>query len=245
MPKSVSFRCRPFVFVSTGSRAGPQRRTHTTLKSRLLTTLAGAALCAGLSMGTASAHNVISVSEAPAGYLFPMKLNVNHGCKTAPVTAARLQIPDGITDAKAVDVDGWKIEYKMRKLDTPIMAHGREVNEVVGEIMWTKLGDPLPADGWASLEFRATIPKEIGRVLHFKNITVCEGGATDPYVDMPEEPLDINDPEFAAKAWAVMTATPNPAPMLVIRQPEKGQYPWEWTPEQAHGESPSQEAMAR
>ena len=219
-----------------------------TLKSRLLTTLAGTALCAGLSMGTAttaSAHNVISVSEAPAGYLFPMQLNVNHGCKGSPVTTARLKIPEGITDAKASDKVGWKIEYKMRTLDTPAMFHGREITEVVDEITWTKMDGSVPADGWANFEFRATIPKEIGRVLHFKNITVCEDGSTDPYVDMPEELLDINDPEFAAKAWAFMTATPHPAPMVVIRQPEKGQYPWEWTPEQARGESPSQEAMAR
>ena len=219
-----------------------------TLKSRLTTSLACAALVAGFSMGvatTASAHNVISVSEAPAGFLFPMKLNVNHGCKTAPVTAARLQMPDGIIDAKASDKEGWTIEYKMKTLETPVKLHGREVTEVIGEIMWTKIGDPVPADGWANFEFRATIPKDVGRVMHFKNITVCEGGATDAYVDMPEQPLDVNDPEFAKKAWAFMTATSGPAPMVVIREPAKGQYPWEWTPEQARGESPSQEAMAR
>ena len=217
-----------------------------TLKSRLMTTLAGAALCAGLSMAatSASAHNVLSVAEAPAGFLFPMKLNVNHGCKAEPFVAARLQIPEGIVDAKAEDKAGWNIEYKMRTLETPVNLHGREVSEVIGEIIWTKIGDPVPADGWASFSFRGTIPKDVGRVLHFKNITVCDG-ATDPYVDLPEAPLDINDPEFTAKAWAFMTATPNPAPMVVIRQPEKGQYPWEWTPEQARGETPSQEAMAR
>jgi uncharacterized protein YcnI len=218
-----------------------------TLKSRLMTTLAGAALCAGISMGaatTAFAHNVINVAEAPAGYLFPMKLNVNHGCKGAPISAARLQIPDSIIDAKAIDKIGWNIEYKMRTLDTPATLHGREVTEVIGEIVWTKIGDPVPADGWASFEFRGTIPEDIGKVLHFKNITVCSDGATDPYVDMPEAELKVDDPEFAAKAWAFMTATPHPAPMVVIRQPSKGQYPWLWTPEQARGEAPSQEAMA-
>ncbi|MDG2320998.1 MAG: DUF1775 domain-containing protein [Rhodospirillaceae bacterium] len=219
-----------------------------TFKSRLLTTLAGVALCAGASMTatTASAHNVLSVSEAPAGQLFPMKLNVNHGCKGAAVSAARLQIPDGIVDAKAADKVGWNVEYKMKDLENPVMLHGREVKEVIGEIVWTKSnGATVPSDGWATFEFRATIPKDIGRVMHFKNITVCEDGATDPYVDLPEVALDVNDPEFAKKAWAFMTATPGPAPMVVIRQPEKGQYPWEWTPEQARGEAPSQEAMAR
>ena len=58
--------------------------------------------------------------------------------------------------------------------------------------------------------------------MHFKNIAICEGGATDSYVDMPEVALDINDPEFAAKAGAFMAATPGPAPMVVIRRAVQG-----------------------
>ncbi len=42
-----------------------------------------------------------------------------------------------------------------------------------------------------------------------------------------------------------MTATPTPAPFLVIRAPEKNQYPWEWTTEQARGNTMQQEAMAK
>lgn len=218
-----------------------------TLKNRLLTTMASAAFGAAVSMTatSASAHNVLNVSEAPAGHLFPMVLNVNHGCKGAPVIAARLQIPDGIIDAKAVDKQGWDIEYKMRELETPINLHGREVKEVIGEIIWKNPTEAVPSDGWASFEFRGTIPRDVGRVMHFKNITVCEGDKTDPYVDLPEQALDTQDPEFAKKAWAFMTATPGPAPMVIIREPEKGQYPWEWTPEQIRGDAPSQEAMAR
>ena len=58
-------------------------------------------------------------------------------------------------------------------------------------------------------------------------------------VALPEEELDINDPEFAEKAWAFMTATRTPAPFLVIRAPDKKQYPWEWTPAQARGPAAS------
>ena len=57
--------------------------------------------------------------------------------------------------------------------------------------------------------------------------------------------LDINDPEFAKKTWEFMTATPAPAPFLVTRAPDKKQYPWEWTTEQARGETSQQEAMAK
>jgi hypothetical protein len=107
---------------------------------------------------------------------------------------------------------------------------------VVDEIIWKDPVRVVPADAWYPFKFRMTLPDEPGRVLHIRNITVCEEG-TDPYVDLPDEDLDINDPEFAAKAWAFMTATATPAPFLVIRAPDKKQYPWEWTAAQARGES--------
>lgn len=125
----------------------------------------------------------------------------------------------------------------MKQLETPVVLHGREVKEVVGEIVWKNPTDTVPSDGWAAFEFRGTIPKDAGRVMHFKNITVCEGGKTDAYVDLPEQALDVNDAEFSKKAWAFMTATSGPAPMVIVRE-SKGQYPWDWTAEQARGDAP-------
>lgn len=201
------------------------------------------AVSLGLS-ASASAHNALDLKEGYAGYSTPMVLSVNHGCKASPVVGLRLQVPDGVTDAKAAFDPAWDIEYKMRKLDTPIMAHGRQVDEVVGEIIWKNPVKVVPADGWYPFKFRMTLPDEPGKIVHIKNITVCEEG-TDPYVDMPEAELDINDPDFAKKTWAFMTATSGPAPFVVVRAPEKKQYPWEWTPEQARGDALQQEAMAK
>ena len=187
----------------------------------------------GLS-GLAAAHNAIDIKEGWAGYSTPMVLSVNHGCKASPVVGLRLKVPAGVVDAKAAYDPFWTIEYKMRKLPEPITMHGRPVNEVVDEIIWKDPVQVVPADAWYPFRFRMTLPNEPGKVLHIRNITVCEEG-TDPYVDLPEQDLDINDPEFAEKAWAFMTATPTPAPFLVIRAPDKKQYPWEWTPAQARG----------
>lgn len=194
---------------------------------------------------SASAHNAIDIKEGMAGYRQPMVLSVNHGCKGSPVVGLRLKVPDGIVEAKAAFDPFWTIEYKMRKLDEPIVLHGRPVTEVPDEIIWKNPVTPVPADAWYPFRFKMTLPNEPGRVMHIRNITVCEEG-TDPYVDLPEEDLDVNDPEFAEKAWAFMTATPTPAPFLVLRAPEKGQNPWEWTPAQARGErQPVPERQAR
>ncbi|MDG2242157.1 MAG: DUF1775 domain-containing protein [Rhodospirillaceae bacterium] len=201
----------------------------------------------GLSLGApapANAHNALDLKEGYAGYSTPMVLSVNHGCKNSPVIGLRIKVPEGVTDAKAAFDPAWDIEYKMRTLETPIMAHGRQVNEVVGEIIWKNPVKVVPANGWYPFKFRMTLPDEPGKIFHVQNITVCEEG-TDPYVDLPEMVLDVNDPEFAKKTWEFMTATATPAPFLVIRAPEKKQYPWEWTPEQARGTATQQEAMAK
>lgn len=201
-----------------------------------------AAIGAAFSTG-ATAHNVLSVNEGQAGYLFPMTINVNHGCKGEPVVGVRLKIPESIVDTKASQKAGWNIEYKMRKLDKPITQHGREITEVIDEIYWKDPAQPLATDGWAAFEFRVRLPDTPGEVLYFKNITVCPKG-TDPYVDLPKEALSIKDPAFPEKAAAFMRATPGPAPLFIVRPKAKNQYPWEWTPEQVRGEG-QQEAKAK
>jgi len=204
--------------------------------SRNLRTPAALLICLGVTVAVpAAAHNAVSIKEGLAGYSTAMALNVNHGCKGSPIVGLRLQVPDGITDAKAAFDPFWTIEYKMRKLDEPIEAHGRMINEVVGEIVWKNPKTPIPADGWYPFQFRMTLPNEPNRVLHVKNITLCEEG-TDPYIDMPAVALNVNDEKFAEKTWAFMTATATPAPFLVIRAADKKQYPWEWTPAQARGD---------
>jgi len=191
-----------------------------------------------LGLGVAApavAHNAVSIKEGQAGYSTAMALNVNHGCKGSPIVGLRLQVPPGITDAKAAFDPFWTIEYKMRKLAEPIEAHGRQVTEVVGEIILKDPQTSIPANGWYPFQFRMTLPNEPNSIVHVKNITLCEEG-TDPYIDMPEVALDVNDDDFAKKTWAFMTATATPAPFIVIRAADKKQYPWEWTPAQARGE---------
>lgn len=184
----------------------------------------------------AKAHNSLNIKEGYAGYSTHMVLSVSHGCHGSPVIGLRIKVPDGITNAKAAFDPAWDIEYKMRTLEEPMMSHGRSINEVVGEIIWKNPLKVVPADAWYPFKFRMTLPDEPGKVFHIQNITVCEEG-TDPYVDLPEVALDIRDPDFAEKTWAFMTATPTPAPFLVIRAPEKKQNAWEWTPAQARGEA--------
>lgn len=207
-------------------------------KKTLITTFVAIILAFG---GSASAHNALDLKEGYAGYFTSMVLNVYHGCGPSRVVGLRIKVPDGITDAMAMFDPAWDIEYKMRTLETPIMAHGHQFTEVVDEIIWKNPVKVIPAVGWYPFKFRMTLPNEPGKVIHIQNITVCEEG-TLAYVDMPEVALDINDPEFTKKAWTFMTATKTPAPFLIIRAPERREHPWDWTPEQVRGESIPKEA---
>ena len=211
------------------------------MKHTLFATVAAAALAVS---GPALAHNALNIKEAYAGYSTAMELNVNHGCKGSPVVGLRLRVPDGVTDAKAAFDPNWTIEYKYEDLETPIMAHGRQITQAVSEIVWKDPVKTLPADGWYPFRFRMTVPDTPNEVMHIRNITVCEEG-TDPYVDLPDQDLSIFDANFAENAWAFMTATSGPAPFVVIRAPAKKQYPWEWTPEQARAGAMEQEAAAQ
>ena len=200
---------------------------------KTLLSLAGTFLVLAHS-ATTRAHNVINIEEAWAGYSTSMELNVNHGCKGSPVVGLRLKVPDGVTDAKAAFDPHWTIEYRYRDLDEPIVRHGREITRAVDEIIWKDPVKILPADAWYPFRFRMTMPDRPDEVLHFRNITVCEEG-TDAYVDLPDEPLSVDDPNWADSVWKFVTATATPAPFVVIRARERKQYHWNWTPEDARG----------
>lgn len=194
---------------------------------------AALAMVLGLSV-VAHAHNAVNPKEAWAGYSTSLELNVNHGCKGSPVVGLRLKIPDGVRDARAAFDPNWVIEYKYRKLEKPFEYHGILITEVVDEITWKDPVKVLPANGWYPFRFRMTIPDRPNEVLHFRNITVCEEG-TEGYVDLPDQELRVDDPNWGDNVWSFMTATATPAPFLVIRSAPKKQYPWEWTTEQARG----------
>ncbi|MBT5433353.1 MAG: DUF1775 domain-containing protein [Rhodospirillaceae bacterium] len=137
-------------------------------KKALFTTAAVLGLCLGTA--PADAHNALDLKEGYAGYSTPMILSVNHGCHGSPVVGFRIKVPQDVHDAKAAFDPAWDIEYKMRKLEDPIMAHGRPVSEVVDEIIWKNPVKVVPANGWYPFKFRMTLPDEPGKVFHVQNI---------------------------------------------------------------------------
>lgn len=123
---------------------------------------AGLAAIAGLS---ASAHVVFNEDEASAGSFHTAQLRVMHGCDGQPTDTVRITIPDGVTRVTPRVVPGWTVSVETRKLETPIVLHGFEVDEVVDTLVWT--GGSFPDFSYEQFEFRAMMPDEPGRRLDF------------------------------------------------------------------------------
>jgi uncharacterized protein YcnI len=188
----------------------------------------GAALVGAMLASQAQAHNVFTSMYAPAGYLYDLEMRVTHGCKGSPVTAVRIKIPENVMRVSVNNTRDWTVETKMRKLPKPIPGEGGTmISETVDEIIWSKPKTTIPALGYfEGFKFRAALPKTPGEIVFFKTINVCEKG-DDKYVDLPAEPLKVGAEDFPKKLFAFMTATPGPAPFLILEKPARPQYPWD------------------
>ena len=179
-------------------------------------------------LSVANAHNYLRETQAPAGYVADVVMRVPHGCKGSPVNNVRIKMPEGVYRVTTAHRDDWEVTVKMRELDPPLPGDGGQmITETVDEIMWSNPKTLLPPDRIGEFMFRAKLPDEVGRILFFRTLNSCVEG-DDNYVDLPEDELRLDDPDFHKKFWAFMTASATPAPYLILTKPERPQYPWEW-----------------
>jgi uncharacterized protein YcnI len=189
--------------------------------------LASVAAATAFSAQPALAHNVFTSMYAPAGYVQDLELRVTHGCKDSDVVQVRVRIPEEITRVSVNFVRDWTITTKKKKLPKPVPGEGGTmITEAVEEIVWSKPKSPLPASGFfEGFKFRVHLPNTPGAIVFFKTINDCVKG-DDRYIDLPKAPLDLKAADFKQKLWEFMTATPTPAPFLILEKPDRPQYPW-------------------
>jgi uncharacterized protein YcnI len=86
-----------------------------------------------------AAHVNIDPKEAMQGGYATMVFRMPNERDDASTVKLEVYMPTEhpIASVRTMDVPGWKIKIKMRKLDKPIDAHGRKIDEVVGTITWT------------------------------------------------------------------------------------------------------------
>lgn len=124
-----------------------------------------ASLVTSISASVAMGHVVFNADEAKAGQFHTSQLRVMHGCEGQPTDKVRITIPEGVTRVTPRAITGWDVSVTTRKLETPILLHGFEVDEVVDALIWT--GGSFPDFAYEQFEFRAMMPDEPGRRLDF------------------------------------------------------------------------------
>ncbi len=143
----------------------------------------------------ALAHVTLETAEAPAGSFYKAVLRVPHGCAGSATTAIRVQIPDGVKQAKPMPKAGWKLTVKKEKLAEPYDWYGTKISEDVREVEWS--GGNLPDSFYDEFVFRAKLPEDEGKVLHFPVIQVCETGQ-EKWIEIPAAGQDEDSVETPA-----------------------------------------------
>jgi periplasmic copper chaperone A len=160
--------------------------TITFLKRGLVTTAATAAvvLFAG---GVAWAHIDPDPIAMQAGTSGTVQFNVEHGCDGSPTRSMKFQIPAGVTDAAAVDKDGWTATLTGDTLEFT--------------------GGPLAADQKDHFDISFTAPTAAGDI-SFKVIQTCQVGEI-PWLEIPAE--GAPEPENPAPTIKVTEGPPTAA----------------------------------
>ncbi len=137
------------------------------------------------------AHIVASPDNGAAGSYFQTSLRVAHGCEDSETTELRVKLPEGITTARPQAKPGWTININKTKLEQPMeVGHGKTINAIVTEIIWT--GNTLPADQYDDFGLLLKLPDTAGKTLWFPVTQICKNGRGD-WVGIPAQGQQWHD----------------------------------------------------
>jgi uncharacterized protein YcnI len=137
-----------------------------------------------LSGGLASAHIEPDPVAIQAGTAATVGFNVEHGCDGSPTTQIAIKVPDGVTDAQPVQLDGW----------TATAADGAI----------TFSGGSQDAETPAVFSITFTAPSTAGEI-YFPILQTCAEGEND-WLEIPD--ASGTEPETPAPAVLVTEGAP-------------------------------------
>jgi uncharacterized protein YcnI len=140
-----------------------------------------------ISGGIASAHVEADPAAMQAGSSGTVAFNVEHGCDGSPMTDLKIKIPDGVTDVKVVDKEGWTGTV------------------TAGAIEFS--GGSLAADKPDHFDVTLTAPTQAGDI-HFPAIETCVKGEL-AWIEIPAD--GAPEPEFVAPTLKITAGPPTSA----------------------------------
>jgi len=142
---------------------------------------------ASLVAGPAFAHVTIESKEATVGTGFKLVLRVPHGCKGQATSSIRVQIPEGVVNAKPMPKAGWTLDKVKGKYAATYKPYGHEVSEGVKEIEWK--GGNLPDDEYEEFTVSTYLDASLkaGTTLFFPVVQSCVDGSVTRWIEIPVE----------------------------------------------------------
>jgi len=171
------------------------------LSSGVVAAALGGALIGVFGFANASAAHVnVEPKEATQGGYATVVFRVPNERDDASTVKLEVYMPteNPITSVRTMNVPGWKIKVKMRKLDTPIESHGRKIEEVVSTVTWTA----TKGNSIEPMQFMQ-FPVSMGRLpevdsLAFKAIQTYDSGEVVRWIEEtteggeePEKPAPV------------------------------------------------------
>ena len=151
------------------------------MRVQLLLAAVAAALFASPS---AVAHVVLETQQAAAGTFYKATFGIGHGCEGTATTRVRARIPNGVTNVKPQPKPGWDVATVKEKLDKPVAAdHGRQVSEVVREVIWS--GGKLLDAHFDQFAMQVRLPNTPDTAIYFPVVQECEKGQ-HRWIEIPE-----------------------------------------------------------
>lgn len=151
------------------------------LKSTLVVALAS------VIAGPAFAHVTLEKQEAAVGSGYKAVFRVPHGCKGQATISIRIQIPEGVVNAKPMPKAGWTLNKVKGKYAATYKPYGHEVSEGVKEIEWK--GGNLPDDEYEEFTVSTYLDASLkpGTMLYFPVVQSCVDGSVTRWIEIPVE----------------------------------------------------------
>jgi uncharacterized protein YcnI len=175
----------------------------------------------------ASAHAVLSQTEARQNSSYRAVVQIIHGCEGAPTTSVKVTIPEGALGARPLTKAGWTIATTRGPYAHAYSAMHGSATEGVKEITWS--GGSIPNDQFDEFVFTVHLAEDLepGRILYFPVLQTCSKGATD-WAESPAAGQDAHALTRPAPGLRILAATseagtiasaPVKAGALTIAQP--------------------------
>jgi uncharacterized protein YcnI len=150
-----------------------------------------------LAASAADAHVTLQVREAAIGASYKAVFVVPHGCAGSATTKIRVQIPDGVIDAKPMPKAGWNLEVIKGKYNSEYDFHGAKLSEGVKEVVWS--GGKLPDDFYDEFVISTFLTGALkpDTMLYFPVVQECEQGVSR-WIDIPADPAHAHDSKWPA-----------------------------------------------